>query len=251
MTGRRLITIGTGSGLAISLKRGPCHLVTDGETTLLFDCGEGASGAINDLGIGNDISAVYITHLHVDHIGGLINLIQNLVLTKRTNPLRVFMPEEGIEAIVRLRDATYLNPERFSFESFETVFIPIEPGKVDSFGSISVTAWNSDHFSYDRRTSSVIRPAFGFTIRYCDHRLVYTGDIGSIGCFSDELEPNTTLLCEGLHIDFRMVVDLLRKRQVGRVVFTHFDSAFEDEFAAFCTAGEDLIIAKDGMEIEW
>ena len=59
-----------------SSSRGNAHLLSDGTTTIMFDCGIRYNKIEKEL-IGVKIDAVVITHEHGDHIQGLSKLIEN------------------------------------------------------------------------------------------------------------------------------------------------------------------------------
>lgn len=66
----------------------------------LFDCGEGTQIALSKLRIKrNRIRAVFITHLHGDHIYGLPGLITSLAHYQRDKPLNIYGPK-GIQQFI-------------------------------------------------------------------------------------------------------------------------------------------------------
>ena len=67
----------------------------------LFDCGEGTQFQLLRGGLGRShLDAVFITHLHGDHVYGLPGLLTTLALNERTEPLAVVGPP-GLEAMLR------------------------------------------------------------------------------------------------------------------------------------------------------
>lgn len=58
-----------------------------------MDCGEGVQRQVMSLGIGlNKETTVLVTHLHGDHITGLLGLLQTMSLAQRSKPLTVVAP---------------------------------------------------------------------------------------------------------------------------------------------------------------
>jgi ribonuclease Z len=107
----RIVFLGTSAGAPTRDRNVACvGVVMDGRA-LLFDCGEGTQqqllrGAIR-LGA---IEAVFITHLHGDHLYGLPGLISTLGLYGRDEPLDVYGPP-GIAAYFHaVRRTSYLTP---------------------------------------------------------------------------------------------------------------------------------------------
>jgi ribonuclease Z len=64
----------------------------EGEVVIL-DCGEGIQRQVMNLGIGlNKETAILITHLHGDHVTGLLGLLQTMSLAQRSRPLTIVAP---------------------------------------------------------------------------------------------------------------------------------------------------------------
>ena len=60
----------------------------------LFDCGEGTQRQMLKYGVNAQrIKAIFITHMHGDHVIGIAGLIRSMALYGRTDPLDVFIPE--------------------------------------------------------------------------------------------------------------------------------------------------------------
>ncbi|HEV8659252.1 MAG TPA: ribonuclease Z [Thermoanaerobaculia bacterium] len=95
----RVVFLGTGAGTP-SRERNVASLaiVLDGRV-LLFDCGEGTQHQLLRSSVRNGrIEAIFITHLHGDHLYGLPGLLASLSLNGRTEPLTVYGP--GVAAFV-------------------------------------------------------------------------------------------------------------------------------------------------------
>ena len=72
----KVILLGTRGGPAIEAQRpGIGTLIVAGRETLLFDCGRDMSAAIARMAIlPADVTKVFLTHLHSDHVVGLPEL---------------------------------------------------------------------------------------------------------------------------------------------------------------------------------
>ncbi len=72
----------------------PSILLTYGKTNILLDVGEGVQNKLLKLGKSvTSINAVLITHMHGDHVLGLVPLIQSRSLAGSTTPLPLVGPE--------------------------------------------------------------------------------------------------------------------------------------------------------------
>jgi len=96
----RITLLGTGGPLPDPSRQGPATLVETEGLKLLFDAGRGVSTQLAKAHIHTrDLDAVFITHHHFDHIGGLGDLLMAAWNAGRDRPLRLYGPQ-GIEEIV-------------------------------------------------------------------------------------------------------------------------------------------------------
>lgn len=73
------------------------------EQLYLIDCGEGTQMRMLDYGIRRSkIHQIFISHLHGDHIFGLIGLLTSMSLARRTDSLTVFSPP-GLQEIIEVQ----------------------------------------------------------------------------------------------------------------------------------------------------
>jgi len=86
-------------------------IVREGET-LLFDCGEGTQRQMMRYGTSFALADIFFTHMHADHMLGVIGLCRTLSLQGRTDPMRLWAPA-GSEPL--LRQAIALGTERQPF----------------------------------------------------------------------------------------------------------------------------------------
>lgn len=69
----------------------------------LIDCGEGTQIRLSENGISKSkINQIFISHLHGDHIFGLMGLLSTMSLMGRTEPLKIFSPA-GLEEIISVQ----------------------------------------------------------------------------------------------------------------------------------------------------
>lgn len=92
---------------------------------LLIDCGDGVYRALDRAGISPDaIGDLYITHAHIDHVGGLPSLLESFRLAGRRRALRIHALPETMKVARDLVSvfAFELTLDNWSFEvSFNTV----------------------------------------------------------------------------------------------------------------------------------
>jgi ribonuclease BN (tRNA processing enzyme) len=96
----RVVLLGTGSPILEAARRGPATLIQLGNTNLLFDAGRGVSTQLLHAGLSpRDLSAIFITHHHSDHISGLGDVMITAWHEGREKLLPIFGPR-GTQAIV-------------------------------------------------------------------------------------------------------------------------------------------------------
>lgn len=73
------------------------------EHLYLIDCGEGTQWRMLEYQIKkNKINEIFITHLHGDHVFGLIGLLTSFSLSGRIDPISIFSPK-GLEDNIRVQ----------------------------------------------------------------------------------------------------------------------------------------------------
>jgi len=217
--------MGVGDGWPCADRAHAAFLYRLGTATVLVDSGEPISGLIDNAKIAADeIDAVLITHLHMDHVGGLFMLLQGLWLEGRTKPLPVHMPAEGIDPFRAMLRAGYVFDELLKF-SLE--FVPIKPGQPIRIGrSVRVTPFPTSHLAgLKKRFGGRNGPAFeafSFLIESGRKRVVHSGDVGTVADLGPLLDrPADVLVCELAHVGLEELGEFLKGRKVKQVVLVH------------------------------
>lgn len=98
---------GTGSPLPDRTRAGPCLAVIAGTHLFVFDAGDGASETLSLMGIQQqNIEALYLTHLHSDHIDGMDTLaLQHWGSGSAREPLNVIGPTGTVRVVAGLNEA--------------------------------------------------------------------------------------------------------------------------------------------------
>jgi ribonuclease Z len=93
--------LGTGSGVPTLQRNLACVALQREGELLLFDCGEAAQIGMRRAGLGwGRLEALFISHLHGDHVTGLPGVMMSLQMIGREAPLTVIGPP-GIGAWIR------------------------------------------------------------------------------------------------------------------------------------------------------
>jgi ribonuclease Z len=113
-------------------------MIREGET-LLFDCGEGTQRQMMRYGISFALSDIFFTHMHADHMLGVIGLFRTLSLQGRTEPMRLWGPPRSAAL---LRQAINLGSEKQPFPLEVNEITPETPVKRKGY---SIVPYNADH----------------------------------------------------------------------------------------------------------
>jgi ribonuclease Z len=174
----RVILLGTAGGPTFSADRlGIATLVVAGSEKLLFDCGRGMTTGMARMGINPvDVTKVFLTHLHSDHIIGLPELyLFPWASQARSVPLQVWGPDGTRSMMEHLQKAFEFDihirrdvDEKFSPDGIKVIATDIQQGVVHEANGVKVTAILVDH--------GPVQPAFGYRIDYRGHSVVLSGD---------------------------------------------------------------------------
>jgi len=136
----RVTFLGT-SGAVPTTNRAPSAIFLNREGDgLLFDCGEGTQRQMMRFGTGFDITAVFITHLHGDHILGVPGLVQSLSFNGREKPMTIYTPQGTGDQIKTLLTVGEYEP------AFPVEIIEIAPGDVArETAEYEVTTFQTNH----------------------------------------------------------------------------------------------------------
>jgi ribonuclease Z len=172
----RVTLLGTGSPVLSLTRFGPSILVEAGEQTLVFDAGRGAAQRLDQLGVSfGRIDAVFLTHLHSDHVVGLPDLwLSGWILDRRTVPWELVGPA-GTEAMATHLARAFafdidirIKEGRQNAEGGRLAARDVGPGVVYERGGVKVTAFLVDH--------GLVAPALGYRIDYDGRTVVLSGD---------------------------------------------------------------------------
>ncbi len=156
----RIVFLGTGAGGFRGSGRLKSSVYLDG---MLFDCGAGVTGRLEDLDLLDKIDAVFITHLHSDHLSGLYDTLVSMVVERRSRPLNIYAPP-GLSSLLNIYSSL-----GNKLSSPETGF------SVNLFVSLSTTA-RVGEYTVEGVVLDHVVTNVGYIVRWSDRVLVYTGD---------------------------------------------------------------------------
>lgn len=140
MVGLKVTFLGTSSAAPTKGRGLPAIAVQRDGELLILDCGEGIQRQVLSLGIGlNKETTILVTHLHGDHVTGLLGLLQTMSLAQRSKPLTIVAPSRLLEWL----ESTYeiLNVGL----TFKLAFIPARPGVLIRRPEYRIRAARAEH----------------------------------------------------------------------------------------------------------
>lgn len=106
----RVTFLGTGAGTPSRDRNVSSVALSLDGTVLLFDCGEGTQQQLLRSAVRTGaIAAIFLTHLHGDHVYGLPGLLATLSLNGRDAPLAVYGPKGTAAFVEAIRATTQWN----------------------------------------------------------------------------------------------------------------------------------------------
>jgi ribonuclease Z len=133
----------------------------EGET-LMFDCGEGTQRQMMRWGVSFALEDIFFTHMHTDHLLGVIGLMRTMALQGRTERLRLWGPRGAARVLKR---AEALGFERMSF--------PVEIAEIEAGQSLARTGYAISAFAVDHRGAA----SLGFALVEEDRKGRFNPDL--------------------------------------------------------------------------
>jgi ribonuclease BN (tRNA processing enzyme) len=216
---------------------------SDGGDPVLLDCGATSLSALKRLGLDpGEIAAVFVSHLHGDHFGGLPFLILDGQFSGRTKPLMVAGPpglsRRLTDAMECLFPGSSTASRRFSIDTVE-----LNPGSTHAVSGVTVSAWEGDHPSG--------APALLLRLDLAGRTVAYTGDTAWTGAVADVAADADLLIAEAYYRDKNIpyhlrLADLEAHRDqltARRIIVTHMSADVLGHQVSFESAHDGLVIA--------
>src|ERR1700736_6146935 len=216
-----IFVVGSACGVPVPGRGHSSFLLSTGELEILVDAGEPCSRTLSESEFDpRTFDALFLTHGHSDHTGGLPMLIQAAWLSGRAKPLSIFLPAELSRPLEQWLNASYLGPD---IVPFEIDFVPWESQASFQFHDLKVRPVPTTHLATLNRRSVPDRfKAYSLGIDHPEFRIVFSGDLGSPNDLQTQLEQNVNLLItEVAHFPAARLFDFLSKKSIQKILLTH------------------------------
>ncbi len=172
----KLTLLGTGCPICDPKRMGPSNLVRHDDKAFLVDCGSGATQRLVSAGSkGAALDAVFLTHLHSDHIVDLLQLILSSWHQGRDRPQFFYGPsgtKRFVDGLLELWRPEFeqriAHEKRASIAALTVEVTEFTEGEIWRQGDVSVRAVKVEH--------SPIKNAVGFIFQAAGKKLAFSGD---------------------------------------------------------------------------
>lgn len=251
----RLTILGSGSSVPHPTRAGSSYWLETSKGTILLDCATSAIHRMAQQGLDwAELDAVWISHFHLDHVGGLAPFLFSTKYAPesqfRRKPLQIFGPE-GLERLLKTFENA--NDYRLFDQPFPVEIVEVEPlERFEVFRNVEASTFDTPHTPESR------------AIRIADDgvSMVFSSDTGfskPLGSFA-KLTDLLLLECSFVkdkpvesHLELAEAVYIARYSKAARTVLTHFypewDEVIFDSVVERAAPGCEIIEAKDGMTL--
>ncbi|MGB8435214.1 MAG: MBL fold metallo-hydrolase [Burkholderiales bacterium] len=236
----KVTLLGTGSPAPLMNRFGPGTLVQVNGQNLLFDAGRGVTQRLlqSKLKLGQ-VGAVFLTHLHSDHVVGIPDLWLTgwlrAAYAGRDGPFVIYGPAgtanlmEGLQKAYDWDIQTRIKDQNLPVKAVSVNATEIVEGVVYEKDGVKVTAFAVNH-------GELIKPAFGYRIDYDGRSVLISGDT--------KLDENLIKHATGVDLLIHQVAAArpeLLKIPVFKVIMAHHTSP-EEAGTVFARAHPKLAV---------
>ena len=172
----KLTLLGTGCPKVDFERFGPSNIISTNKSNILVDCGSGVTQRLDQAKISlKNIDALFLTHLHSDHVIDLYQLIISSWHSYRTKPWKIYGPigtKKFVKKIMTAwQDERLLRIEyeqRSSVKAFD-----IKVKEFRKYGKIKIKDQIIEYFEVDHKP---VKYAYGFNFYNNNKKLTISGD---------------------------------------------------------------------------
>ena len=219
----RFTFIGCGDAFGSGGRLQTCFHVAGEQANFLIDCGASSLIGLKDHRIPlNAIQAIFVTHFHADHFGGIpFFMLDAQFLSKRSEPLTILGPPGLSTWFERVMETAFPGSSK-TVPKFSVSLVEISANEQRTVAGVNVTSFRADH-------GDPGGPSLSYRFETEGKIVAYTGDTE----WTDELisaaKDADLFVAEAyffekkvkMHLDFQSLAARLPLINAKRVVLTH------------------------------
>lgn len=236
----KLHVLGCGDAFGSGGRLQTCFFVEGSSRRFLVDCGATALVAMRRYGIDpNEIGAIFLTHLHGDHFGGLpFFILDAQLVSRRTAPLVIAGPPGLRERLTALMEVMFPGSSS-AHRRFPLTLVELSPETRAEIGGVEVTPFPVLHPSG--------APSFALRLE-CEGKVIcYTGDTEWVDALISAGQRADLLIAEAytfersvrFHLNWQALRLHLEAIGAAKVLLTHMSSDMLGRVPEGCMAAED------------
>jgi ribonuclease BN (tRNA processing enzyme) len=198
-----------------------CFLLRGPDGHILIDCGASSLIAMKRAGVDPaEVGWVLLSHLHVDHFGGVPFLILDGQFSRRTRPLVVAGPP-GLKARMDAAMEVCFPGSTQVTRRFSTELVEIPERLASAVGPALVTPFTVAHASG--------APSYALRLEYGGKVVAYSGDTAWTEALVDAVRGADLFICEAYffekkikyHLDYQTLRQHRQRLECSRLILTH------------------------------
>ncbi len=237
--------VGCGDAFGSGGRFQTCFHVETSDQQFLIDFGATSMVAVRQRGLDLDnVSTIFVSHLHGDHFGGLpFFLLDAQLISRRTAPITLAGPVGLQDRLMTTADALF--PGSASIDrKFDISWVELSPGVRTDIDGKSVTPIETLHPSG--------APSLALRIETDGRTLAYSGDTGRLDGLETVARDADLFVCESstydkvtrYHLDYNSIVEHADSFGAKRLILTHMGPEMLDalDHCVIETAHDGLVV---------
>lgn len=223
----RLHILGSGSGITVENRFKSSIVIETSTKNYMFDAGEGCSHLYRNQKLSfNNLCDIFITHIHMDHISGIFQLIEDLNLENRQATLHsnklnkreigIHIPQISPQDFLSILKTLNLNINK---NGFNLNIDEVDTSFNFSDNNIIVNAHRTLH-DVDQ---GII--AYGYTIKVNKKCIYYSGDLDSIDEIKNHISTSDIAIVELAHYNLIDLAPFVSGYK-GLLILTHINKKY-------------------------
>ena len=239
----RVTIVGSSHGVPEANRKCSCIMVEVGENIYFVDMGTSAIDALRNRGLSMDaVKGVFITHMHGDHINGLIPFVDLINwYFKTANPV-ICLPNPEAARVIHDWMQVTLNSNWINL-----TYQKVQSGEVFNDGVLKVTAFATQH----------CKDSFVYLLEAEGKAVLCTGDLKHPSVDMPNVIRQRSLdllICESAHFPAMDYLPVLEGCRIQKVCVTHYSykrlGSVMELHKTLTEQGQAIVLATDDLQLQ-